>query len=115
MIGYGGIILRNPSIVFKTWQLENVQEISLFLKTKFDIGQEQAYEFLSILWHLNGLVSAQSDEWSLDDIPFSDDCPILPLMRIEVLDLVDSLGSLPITSLLKLCYLHGQWDSLNHF
>src|SRR3990170_8421294 len=34
MIGYGGIILRNPSIVFKTWQLENVQQISLFLKTK---------------------------------------------------------------------------------
>jgi hypothetical protein len=114
-VGSGGIVLRNPQIIFKSWQLQNAPAILQFLGSEFNLNPETSLEIISLLWHLNDLLVGQSSAWPIEDLFFIENCPTISLNQVVICPLLDKFGELQMSSILKYCILHGQWDAKNHF
>ena len=113
-IGTGGIVLRDPQLIFKSWELKNAEKILQYLSVEFDISSTVGLELISIFWHFNDLFASQTSAWSIDDIYFEDNCPKLPLIENSILmEILDKLDEHNVTDLLKLIYIHGRWEALN--
>ena len=115
LVGSGGIVLREIILIFRSWQLQNIDAITKYLINQYKLNIDDASEFIKILHHINDLMAFQSTAWSFDDLVFKDNCPTLPLNRLPLLQIVDNLGNIPISKLLTEVVLHGQWDSRHHF
>ncbi|MFW9929506.1 MAG: hypothetical protein ACFFD1_08955 [Candidatus Thorarchaeota archaeon] len=111
-VGSGGIVLRNPQIIFKSWELKSVDSIIQFLSHEHNLSSELSLDIITVLWHVNDLLIGQSDNWSINDIFFIENCPKLPLIKkTKILEMLDEIGSVPVTQLFNYIYLHGHWEA----
>jgi hypothetical protein len=115
-IGSGGIVLRDPQIIFKSWELKSVESIVQFLSQEQNINSSVTLEIITLLWHINDLFIGQSSIWSIDDLYFQNNCPQLPLVRISnFVDLIDKYGDLEMSKILNYVYLHGRFEAKVQF
>jgi hypothetical protein len=115
-VGSGGIVLRNPQIIFKSWELKSVDAIIQFLTQEHNLNSNTSLELITLLWHLNDLLIGQSPAWRIEDLYFEDNCPKLPITnKKEILSLVDKFGELSLTTILNYIFLHGKWEAKVQF
>ena len=115
LVGSGGIVLREIQLIYRSWQLQNIDAITQYLTNQYELTIEDTNEFIKILQNINTLMTAQSSAWSYDDLVFKDNCPTLPINRLKLMQIIDGLGNIPISKLLSEVVLHGQCDSKFHF
>lgn len=117
-VGTGGIVLREPQMIVRKWPLNDPENVALFLKTEYKLSEEEATQTIDILIAVNKILSASSSSNLIpyDQLEFSENgCPTHHLRHSAFLEVVDQLGSVPVSKVINEIVLHGQWDARYRF
>jgi hypothetical protein len=114
-VGKGGIVLRDPQIILKSWPLSDTVNLMKYLNQQYDMSDDEATQIIIILQTIDDLIIAAGDAWPYSELVFrkEDDCPGLRLVSgtTAYLEIVDKLGKFSVSKIMNDIVLHGNWGA----